>query len=198
MHPDAQIYLADQLALIRNDPPLRRERTPEEKARTFSSFVSALQALKAVGAVDDAEVPDWSNRCLVALGEVPQPPIESRPGRAVARLISFGEGVPPEPVPRPLPEFRKLVPARTPAAVTQHGGRFQVLGVEIYDTELAVAWRLAPLPSDESLSRQHLADLDQDTEGLPDDVRDVMRLGLLNRRRMHSPCLLYTSDAADE
>jgi len=198
MHPDAQIYLADQLALIRDDPPLRRERTPEEKAHTYSTFVMALQALKSVGAVDDAEVPEWSNRCLEALGEEPQPPIEPRPGRAIARIVRFGEAPPPEPVPRPLPEFRRLVPATTPAAVTRHGGRFQVLGVEIYDTELAVAWRLAPLPSDESLSRRHLAELNQDTEGLPDDVREVMRLGLIERRRMYSPMCEVTDDVGTD
>ena len=122
-----------------------------------------------------------------ALGAEPLEPIVRRPGRAVARFVSFRDENPPELVPPPIPEFVRLVPASTPAQVTMHGGRFQVLGVEIYDTELAVAWRLAPLPSEESISAQKLNDLDVDTEGLPEDTREVMRLGLLERRRMRSP-----------
>jgi hypothetical protein len=195
MNPDAQIYLADQLALIRDGLPMRDERTPEEKRRAFSVFTSALQALKAVGAVEDSEIHDWSNRCLVALGEDPLEPIVSRPGRAVMRFVSFRDGPPPEVVPPPLPEFIRLVPASTPAQATRHGGRFQVLGVEIYDTELAVAWRLAPLPSEESMSREQLDELDVDTEGLSEDVREVMRLGVLERRRMHAPTCEVSDDA---
>lgn len=198
MDPDAQIYLADQLALIRDGAPMGRERTPEEKSQGFSSFMSALQALKSVGAVDDSEIHDWSNRCLEALGEEQLEPLEPRPGVAVARAISFSDGPPPVPVPRPVPEFRRLVPAATPAAVSLHGGRFQVLGVEIYDTQLAVAWRLAPMPSEESLSRRQLNELDQDTQGLPEDVREVMRLGLVERRRMHSSTCQVTDDVGTQ
>jgi hypothetical protein len=194
MNPDAQVYLADQLALIRDGSPLHDQRTPEEKKRAFSAFTSALQALTAVGAVEESEIHDWSNRCLAALGEEPLEPIVSRPGRAVMRFVSFRDGPPPEVVPRPLPEFIRLVPASTPAQATRHGGRFQVLGVEIYDTELAVAWRLAPLPSEESISAEQLDALDVDTEGLPDDTREVMRHGLLHRRRMHSPQCEVTDD----
>lgn len=177
MNPDAQVYLADQLALIRDGSPRRDERTPEEKQRAFSSFTSALQALKAVGAVEESEIHDWSNRCLEALGKEPLEPIALRPGRAVMRSVSFRDEPRLEFVPPPLPEFVRLVPASTPAQATRHGGRFQVLGVEIYDTELAVARRLAPLSSEESISAELLNELDVDTEGLPDDTREVMRHG---------------------
>jgi hypothetical protein len=186
MNPKAQVFLADQLASLRDCRPLGREKTPEDKGREFSSFTSALQALKAVGAVDESEVQDWTNRCLVALGEEPLPPIEQPLGMRVARLVSFHGGNRPEFVAPPVPEFIRLVPASTAAQVTIRGGRFQVLGVEIYDTELAVAWRLAPLPSDASISARQLDELDVDTEGLPEDTREVMRLDLLRRRRMHA------------
>ncbi len=199
MNSDAQVYLADQLALIRDGSPLHKDRTPGEKSRAYSSFMTALHALKAVGAVEESEIHDWSNRFLEALGEEPLEPIVSRPGRAVMRFVSFSNEPRPEFVPPPLPEFIRLVPASTPAHVTRHGGRFQVLGVEIYDTALTVNWRLAPLPSEESISAEQLGELDVDTEGLPEDAREVMRHGLLHRRRtMHFPQCEVSDDVGTE
>ncbi len=208
MNPDAQVYLAARLAEIRDGPPrLHGAPTDDEHAdreraqhqqRTYGSFTSELRALEAVGAVEASEVHEWTNRCLEALGEEPLEPVAARPGRAVMRLVHFGDDPRREVVPPPVPEFVRLVPASTPAAVTRHGGRFQVLGVEIYDTELALAWRLAPLPNEESMSAKELDELDADTEGLPDDTREVMRLGLLQRRRLRLPLCEIGDDVGTE
>jgi hypothetical protein len=198
MNPGAQVYLADELARIRDGLPRRNERTPEEKGRVYSAFTSALAALEAVGAVEESEVHDWSNRCLEALGEEPLEPVSPRPGTAVMRFVTFRDEPAPELVPPPLPVFIRLVPASTPARATRHGGRFQVLGVELYDTELAVNWRLAPLPSEESMSAPQLDALDVDTEGLTEETREVMRLGLLRRRRMYFPECEVRDDVGTE
>jgi hypothetical protein len=161
MNPEAQAYLAQTLMGIRQEFSSGREWTAEDSQRAFATFSSALQAFKVVGAVDQDEVHDWTNRMLIALGEEPLDPLE--PGQM--RMIRFGHEAQPVHVPRPIPEFVRLIPATSDATATRFGGRFQVLGVEMYDTQFAVAWRLAPLPDEEAMFADEIAGLNGTWKG---------------------------------
>ncbi len=196
MNPVAQAYLADRLAQIRDPVHPAQQQSPDGKRLAFSNFRAAVDALAFVGMVDHDEISEWTNRCLVALGEKPLEPLNPRPGVAVARLVGFGAD-PPEskpPVPRPTPELIRLVPTNTPALPTRHGGRFQLLGVEIYDTQVTVGWRFAPLPDNESLLGEGLAELDADTEGMPEDQRLAMRKQFLHRRHDAARMMIVITD----
>lgn len=190
MNPEAQAFLAQLLAQVRRGSPLGRVTTSEDSQRTFSNFSSALQAFKVVGAIDDDEAHDWTNRLLVALGEEPVDP----PQPCEMRLISIGVGPPPNEVPRPIPEFVRLLPASSDATATRFGGRFQVLGIELYDTQFAVVWRLAPPPDQEAMFADDVAALERDTEGLPDQRREMLKRRLLQQLSMQRQEIKVTDD----
>ncbi|TMD91320.1 MAG: hypothetical protein E6I76_19090 [Chloroflexi bacterium] len=57
------------------------------------------------------------------------------------------------------------------------GGRLRIVGVEEYDTEMAVHWRMAPLPDVDAALPEEAEAGDRDTQGLPEDERDRIRLG---------------------
>ena len=190
MNPEAQAFLAQLLADVRRGPPWGRERSVEDSQRAFSSFTTTLQAFKVVGAVDDDEAHDWSNRMLVALGEEPLEPL----GPGQMRAIRFSDEPRPKVAPRPTPEFIRLLPATSEATATRFGGRFQVLGIEMYDTQFAVAWRLAPLPDQEAMFADDIVELERDTEGLPEHQRERLKRRLLQRLSMHHQEVEVTDD----
>jgi len=150
----------------------------------LAGFGGALEALRAADAVSTAEVSDWSNRMHIALGLEPLEP--SPPG--VTRAVFIGEGDPPAPiVPRASARFLGLIPAEDADRPIPYGGRIQILGVERYDTKVAVAWRLTPLPDLESQFASELQAHDRDIEGLPDLERKMSRHRFLSR--LHHPGL---------
>jgi hypothetical protein len=198
MDPFAQAHLSELLSDARIGPPFPPADPDEQKARTLMTFNAALAALKGVGAISDDEMADWTNRMLVVLGEEPLEALRS----GSARLINFGaKGARrPERPPDPPPEsrFLALVPAEEPDRPLEHGGRIQVLGVELYTNKVCVNWRLAPLPDPEALFAAELADQEPDLEGLPDDFKSILRDKLTQRLQMQRRSLALFDDAATE
>jgi hypothetical protein len=190
MNPEAQAFLAQLLAAARRRPPSGRERTKEDAERAFVTFTATLQAFKVVGAVDQDETHEWTNRMLVALGEDPLEPA----GPGEIRLIRFGDDSGSVDVPEPTPEFIRLLPASSEATASRFGGRFQVLGIEMYDSQFAVVWRLAPLPDQEAMFAVDIAELEGDTEGLPDERRAALKRQLIQRLSMHRQQIEVSDD----
>ena len=109
----------------------------------------ALEALYAADAMDSDEVYDWPNRMLVALGlKALEPP---PPGFNGVRTVFIGQGKRPTPLATPpIARFLELIPAIGGDRPVPYGGRFQILGIERYDSKVVVTWRMAPLPNPES------------------------------------------------
>jgi hypothetical protein len=176
----AQRYLAERLSNARSR--LEGIELIEWRRQMLPGFGGALEALRAADILTSEEVSDWTNRMLVALGLEPLEP--SPPGSQRGRAISIGEGEPPlRPTAPPLSRFLELIPVKDADQPVPFGGRVQILGIERYDSRVAVAWRLAPLPDPEVQFAQELSDHERDTEGLPNDERRMMRHQLVGQLR---------------
>jgi hypothetical protein len=68
-----------------------------------------------------------------------------------------------------------MIPVDSPDQPLPFGGRIQILGVEVYDTCVGVAYRLAPLPNVESVIREVWSNHDKGTEHLPAEERTRLR-----------------------
>ncbi len=146
----------------------------------LAGFGGALEALRAADVVDADEVHDWTNRMLIALGLAPLDPVP--PGSNVMRAVYIGEGERPPPPPVvPVAQFLNLIPVQTADTPVPYGGQLQILGIERYDSKVAVAWRMAPLPDPEAKYALELSAHDRDTEGLPEDERRMSRMRLAHR-----------------
>jgi hypothetical protein len=140
----------------------------------LAGFGGAVEALRAADAMDPDEVHDWNNRMHVALGLEPLDPLP--PGFKGARSVFIGEGERPPPPPAvPVARFVELIPVVDADREVPYGGRLQILGIERYDSKVAIAWRMAPLPDAEIQYADELRDHDQDTAGLPECERMMMR-----------------------
>jgi hypothetical protein len=159
----------------------------------LAGFGGALEALRAADAIDADEVNDWTNRMLVALGmEALDPP---PPGFQGGRAVYIGEGERPSPPPAPpVARFVELIPVAAADRAVPHGGRLQILGIERYDSKVAVAWRMAPLPDPESKYAAELRAHDHDTEGLPEHERKMMRQRFLMQLNRPAGRALALSD----
>ena len=88
-----------------------------------------------------------------------------------------------------------MIPVDNPDQPLPFGGRIQILGVELYDTCVGVAYRLAPLPNVESVIREVLSDHDKSTEHLPAEERKRLRAEFEFRmNRAAEPGLILTDD----
>lgn len=172
MNQGAQRYLVERLMVARDRPP--KTEVVDWRQQMLAGFGGALEALRAADAIDSDEVHDWTNRMLVALGlEALDPP---PPGFKGGRSVFIGEGERPTPPPAPpVARFVDLIPVVDGDRAVPHGGRLQIIGIERYDSKVAVAWRMAPLPDVESKYAEELRAHDRDTEGLPEDERTMMR-----------------------
>jgi hypothetical protein len=142
------------------------------------------------------EVSDWNNRMYVAVGLEPLEPLP--PGFQGARLVNIS-GVEPPPPPVAAPSrFLGLIPVNDPDQPVPFGGRVQILGIERYDSKVAVAWRLAPLPDLEMQFAQELLDHERDAEGLPDTERHMMRHQFLHRLDRHGAGVRLSDDLSTE
>ena len=86
------------------------------------------------------EVSDWNTRMHVALGLEPIEPLAPPPpGHQHGRAIYIGEGERPprQPAP-PLSRFLELIPVKEADQPVPFGGRVQILGIERYDSKVAV------------------------------------------------------------
>ena len=147
MNQGAQKYLAERLSLARTRP--EGVEVIEWRRGMLAGFGGAVEALVAAGAMSSEEVSDWRNRMHVTLGLEPLEPREpSAPGYQRGRAIYVGEGErPPRPAAPapPVSQFLELIPVKDADQPVPFGGRVQILGIERYDSKVAVAWRLAPI-----------------------------------------------------
>lgn len=183
MNQGAQRYLAERLAIARSRPA--EIEVLAWRQQMLAGFGGAMEALRAAEMMSSAEFSDWSNRMHIALG---LEPLEPLPPGVSGRAVFIGEGErPTPPAPPPSARFLGLIPAKDADRPIPHGGRVQILGIERYDSKVAVAWRLAPLPDLESQFGLELEAHDRDTEGLPDSEmeRQMSRHQFL--RRIHQP-----------
>lgn len=167
MNQGAQKYLAGRLSIARDRPD--GVEVIEWPRQMLAGFGGAMEALVAAGAMSSEEVSDWNTRMHVALGLEPIEPLAPPPpGHQHGRAIYIGEGERPprQPAP-PLSRFLELIPVKEADQPVPFGGRVQILGIERYDSKVAVAWRLAPLPDPELQFAQELSEHERDTEGLP-------------------------------
>ncbi len=148
MNQGAQKYLAERLSIART--PLEGVEVIEWRRQMLAGFGGAMEALVAADAMSSEELSDWNNRMHVALGLDPLAPLPPSPlGLQTGRTIFIGEGELPRPSAPPLSRFLELIPVSNADQPVPFGGRVQILGIERYDSKVAVAWRLAPMPDPE-------------------------------------------------
>jgi hypothetical protein len=178
MNQEAQRYLAERLMVARDRPS--QIEVLQWRQQMLAGLGGAIEALRAVDAIDSDEAHDWNNRMHIALGLEPLDPLP--PGFNGGRSVFIGEGERPAPPPAvPVARFLELIPVLRADREVPYGGRLQILGVERYDSKVAVAWRLAPLPDAEIQHADELRDHDRDTQGLPEGERRMMRQRFLHR-----------------
>lgn len=68
-----------------------------------------------------------------------------------------------------------------------YGGRLRIVGVELYETEMALHWRMAPLPDVDAALPEEAAARERDTLGLPEDERERIRQRRLGFGRGRRP-----------
>jgi hypothetical protein len=195
MNEAAQRHLLTMVDFARVGPHGDQSRE-EWKRASLSRFGAALEALRAVDAVTQDEMHDWNNRLLVALGIEPLKPLP--PGFQGARAIRVSDDPPVPVTPRPVARFLRLVPADVPDVSIALGGRLQIMGVELYDIQVAVAWRLAPLPDPERQFYDQLAAHDLDSQGLPEHERRRTRQMLMHRLGIVRERLSLSDDVGTE
>jgi len=191
MNQGAQRYLAERLMVARDRPS--QIEIFQWRQQMLAGFGGAIEALRAADAMDPDEVHDWNNRMHVALGLEPLDPLP--PGFKGARTVFIGEGERPPPPPAvPVARFLELIPVVDADREVPYGGRLQILGIERYDSKLAVAWRMAPLPDAEIQYADELRDHERDTEGLPEGERRMMRQRFLRQLNLQERYKLRLSD----
>lgn len=178
MNQGVQRYLAQRLMVARERPPTIE--VVSWRQQMLAGFGGAIEALSAAEAMDADEAHDWNNRMLVALGLEPLDPLPS--GSRVLRTVFIGEGErPPRPPAVPIARFLELIPVVNADREVPFGGRLQILGIERYDSKVAVAWRMAPLPDAEIQYAEGIREHERDTEGLPEGERKMMRQRFLHQ-----------------
>jgi hypothetical protein len=176
MNQGAQKYLAERLMVARTRPS--QIDVLNWRQQMLAGFGGAIEALRAANAMDPDEVHDWNNRMHVALGLASLDPLP--PGFQGSRAVFVGDGERPDRPPEaPIARFLELIPVRDADRELPYGGRLQILGIERYDSKVAVAWRMAPLPDAEAQHAQELAAHERDSEGLPEHEREMMRAEFL-------------------
>jgi hypothetical protein len=187
----AQRYLVERLSVARSRPD--QIDVLAWRKQMLGGFGGALEALRAAEMVSADEVADWTNRMHMALGLAPLEPLP--PGFQGGRAVYIGEGEPPPPPAAPPDSrFLELIPVRLADQPVPFGGRVQILGIERYDTKVAVTWRLAPLPDPELQFARELFDHERDSEGLPDTERQMLRRQMLHRLSRGGPELSLSDD----
>jgi hypothetical protein len=163
MTPEAQRFLAHQLALLRAyavNPELAQRRTD------LLPFVSgALSVLQETGAITVQEQMDWLERAReAARTEAKRVTLNTRPssprGRTSATVTARHAA-------EPLATFVGL--RSGPDEIEFFGGGLRLVSLELYDSMVAVVWRLAPLPDTGRAMGAEATGWDRDTAGLPPD-----------------------------
>ena len=144
----------------------------EAKQNQLSHFAGILAGFRYLGAVTPEEEQDWYRRMLVALGY--EPPEPAPPGVTRAMYVGDPAKRPPRPQPRDVPVFIRSQPGPD-EEFEVHGGRLRVIAVELYDSAVAVRWRVAPQPDVASAFPDEAAALEHDLVGLEDWAAEDLR-----------------------
>ncbi len=173
MTPDVQKHLLELLEFIRY---ARRRGDDEHTNALLSNMSAALQALKVAGAMTPAEYDEWGQRASTSadLFGIGKP--EGGSGQMyVAQRAFAAPGLPATTLQAQAlaPRFSRLVMG--PDEQDFYGGRLRILALEVYDTQVVVAWRVAPLPDPSAIAGRELDLLRGATQGLPEPERK--RLG---------------------
>ena len=174
MTPEAQQYLAQQVAFMRQEPGHTGGRV--DAANTaLAHFGTALRALQAVGAVTQEEFDDWMGRARDASGWDAVTELRRRARAGIVHPAAASTHEEP-----PFPRFVRLVPAPN-EEYEFHGGRIRIIGVEVFDTQMILHWRMAP-PPDMDLAFPEVAEAEeQETDGLPVEERAKFRWRRVSR-----------------
>jgi hypothetical protein len=168
----------------------RRAKYADEqtKSKAFDRFMAALDALQAVGAISKNDSTEWVDRMMVALGGEPLEPPELLPDIGTSTVTA----------PSSKSRFVALVPVTEPEGVLDHGGRVQILGVELFSDKVNINWRLSPEPDYELVFVAELAALEPDLDGLPTFQQQQRRNQLLHRLQMQGRFIGLSDDLGTE
>lgn len=168
---EAQWYLVEQLSMARGFLGIRDDY--EAKQNAMAHFAGVLAAFRYVEDLTQEEEHAWYRRMLVAMGYEPPEP----PPAGTAQAIYLGD-----------PAKRSVLntqPDVAPMFIRSqsgpddefeiYGGRLRVIAIEIYDSVVAVRWRVAPEPDITLAFPQESAELEQDLEGLEDWAVEGLR-----------------------
>ena len=104
--------------------------------RTRDFVEGALEALVESGALTPSDAQTWKTTILASLDKSRAtfrgPPEDSPPGVIGATRPTFAR-------------FEAMIPVHEPAQIILGVRSVQILGIELYDTKLAIDWRLVPL-----------------------------------------------------
>jgi hypothetical protein len=141
----------------------------------LAHFGTGLRALRAVGAVTQQEFGEWMGRARDASGWDPATVLRQRASTVTYRGITSLHQEDP-----PFPQFLRLVAAPNEEHEL-HGGRIRIIGVELFDSEMALHWRMAPPPDLDLAFPEVAAAEDQEMAGLPEEERAAFRRSRVNR-----------------
>lgn len=121
---------------------------------TLNFVEGVLESLMGVGAITRDEALAWKELLTVSLGVAPA---RFGPSADASRY-------PSSPTSRTLAHFIELISADEPARVLHGVCSFQILGVERYDMQVAVLWRMSPFLDPESNELKNLSPFDAGPE----------------------------------
>jgi hypothetical protein len=170
----------------------------EAKQKQLNHFSGALAAFRYTGDLTQEEQNAWHRKMMVALGyELPDLP---PPGRNVAQVVYVGD---PEKRPKSPPAESAPLFVRSHPGPDQefevYGGRLQIVAIEVYDTAVAVRWRVSPEPDISLAFPDETRQLEQDMEGLEGWAAEELRRKAEHRlRAMRLYQFLLTDDFGTE
>ena len=121
---------------------------------TLNFVEGVLESFIGVGSITRVEALAWKELLTVSLGVAPA---RFGPSADASRY-------PSSPTSRTLAHFIELISADEPARVLHGVCSFQILGVERYDMQVAVLWRMSPFLDPESNELKNLSPFDAGPE----------------------------------
>jgi len=161
----------------------------QTKSKAFDRFIAALNALQSVGAISKEDSTEWASRMMVALGGEPLEHPEPVPSVGKSTLV---------PPPFSESKFLALVSVTEAEGLLDHGGRMEILGVELFCDKVNINWRIFPEPDYEVVFASELAGQEPDLDGLPISQQQQRRNQLLHRLQMQGRFIGLSDDLGTE